>query len=115
MGSRLNALRSLRTSVILHQQDNMTLKMSHKERTAADCREPGMHTVVLDKIEQVNNNIRLLELRPRGEKPKARDLSIEATPELISNLYSTVPPRPVARCSRSRYTSSRWLHDHIYA
>ena len=52
----------------------MTSKTSHEERTAADCREPGMHTVVLEKIEQVNQHIRLLQLQPRGEKFKARDL-----------------------------------------
>ena len=48
-------------------------KMSHKERTAADRREPGMHTVVVDQVKQVNRKIRLLQLRPLGEKPKARD------------------------------------------
>ena len=52
----------------------MTSKMSHEARTAADRREPGMHTVTLEKIEQINQDIRLLQLQPRGEKPKARDL-----------------------------------------
>ena len=51
----------------------MTSKTSHEERTAADYREPGMHRVALDKIEQVNRDVRLLTLRPLDEKPKARD------------------------------------------
>ncbi|KAF6240531.1 hypothetical protein HO173_001199 [Letharia columbiana] len=75
MGSRLRALRSLSILARLPLQDitprrAMTSKTSHEERTAADRREPGLHTVVLDKIEQVNMNIRLLKLGPRGEKPK---------------------------------------------
>ena len=51
----------------------MTIKTSHEERTAADYREPGMHRVVVDKIEQNYRDIRLLKLRPVDEKPKARD------------------------------------------
>ena len=52
----------------------MTLKTGHEDRTAADHREPGLHTVLLNKIEQPHSHIRLLLLRPLGEKPKARDL-----------------------------------------
>lgn len=78
MGSRLHTLRSLRILARLPQQDitsrRAMTKMSHEERTAADRREPGMYAVVLDKIEQVNHNIRLLQLRPLDGKPKARDL-----------------------------------------
>ena len=78
MGSRLYTLRCLRISARLPQQDitprRAMTKMSHEERTAADRREPGMYTVVLDKIEQFNHDIRLLQLRPLDEKPKARDL-----------------------------------------
>lgn len=80
MGGRLRALHSLKTSGRLRQQNlvpfpsrTMTSKTSHEERTAADIREPGMHTVVLDDIEQFNQDIRLLRLRTLGEKPKARD------------------------------------------
>lgn len=79
MGSGLRSLPSLRVLARPPQQGitlrrAMTSKMSHEERTAADRREPGMQTVILDKIEQVNQNIRLLQLGPRGEKAKARDL-----------------------------------------
>ena len=75
----LRALQSLRTLQRLPLQDivsrrAMTLKTSHKERTAADYREPGMHRVVLDKIEQNHPDVRLFRLRPLGEKPKAREL-----------------------------------------
>lgn len=75
MGSRLYVLRHLRLPARLLQQEviprrGMTSKTSHEERTAADHREHGMHTVVLNKIEQVNQSIRLLQLRPSGEKPK---------------------------------------------
>lgn len=80
MDSRLCAIRHLRITARLLQQGitlrrAMTSKTSHEERTAADRREPAMHTVVLNDIEQVNQNIRLLQLRPSGEKPKARDLT----------------------------------------
>ena len=80
MASRLCGLRCLRLSATSPQQEStlrraMTSKTSHEERTAADRRESVMHTVVLEKIEQINQNIRLLRLRPRGEKPKARDLT----------------------------------------
>lgn len=79
MGSPLRALGSLRLLARLPQQDivprrTMTSKTSHEERTAADRREPDMHTVILHKIEQVNRTIRLLQLRPCGEMPKARNL-----------------------------------------
>ena len=53
---------------------SMTLKTSHEERTAAEYREPGMHKVVVDRIEQNYRDVRLLKLRPLDEKPKARDL-----------------------------------------
>ena len=35
----------------------------HEERTAAEPREHGMHKVILDNIEEVNTNIRLLKLK----------------------------------------------------
>ena len=79
MGSGLHPLQSLRTlrrpslqAITLRRA--MTLKTSHEERTAADYREPGMHRVVLDKIEQNYRDVRLLRLRPLDEKPKVRDL-----------------------------------------
>ena len=40
-----------------------TTSIPHEERTAAEPREHGMHKVILDRIEQVNTNIRLLQLR----------------------------------------------------
>ena len=80
MGNGLRALQSFGTlRRRLPFQDitsrrAMVLKTSHEERTAADYREPGMHRVVLDKIEQNYKDIRLFRLRPLDEKPKARDL-----------------------------------------
>lgn len=40
-----------------------TTSIPHEERTAAEPREHGMHKVILDRIEEVNTNIRLLKLR----------------------------------------------------
>ncbi|KAL2037394.1 hypothetical protein N7G274_009879 [Stereocaulon virgatum] len=41
--------------------------MNHEERTAAEPREHGMHSVILDTISQVTRNVRLLNLRrPSG-------------------------------------------------
>ena len=76
MGNRLPTLQALRALGRPHQQNiallrNMTSKTSHAERTAADRREPSMHTVVLDCAEHFNRTIRLIKLRPVGEKPKA--------------------------------------------
>lgn len=78
MGSSLRTLQSLR-ALRLHQQNitsrrAMASKTSHEERTAADHREPGMHSVVLHRIVQANRDIRLLTLLPVGERPKAGDL-----------------------------------------
>jgi len=44
--------------------------LTHEERTAAELRQPGLHTVVLDKIDQVNHNIRLLQLKPSTPEAK---------------------------------------------
>ena len=79
MGSGLHPLQSLRALQRLPLQGitlrrAMTLKTSHEQRTAADYREPGMHRVVIDKIEHTLRDIRLFRLRPLDEKPKARDL-----------------------------------------
>ena len=76
MGNVLRALQSLRMlrRLPLHDSRAVTFKTSHEERTAADHREPGMHRVVLDKIEQNHRDIRLFKLRPIDEKPKARVL-----------------------------------------
>ena len=40
-----------------------TISVPHEERTAAEPREHGMHKVILDRIEEINTNIRLLKLR----------------------------------------------------
>lgn len=79
MGNHLRALESLRKLRRVSLQGitlrrATTLKTSHQERTAAEYREPGMHRVVVGKIEQHYRNVRLLKLRPLDEKPKARDL-----------------------------------------
>ena len=42
---------------------SITTSVPHEERTAAEPREHGMHRVILDRIEEVNTNIRLLKLR----------------------------------------------------
>lgn len=45
---------------------------THEERTAAEQRESTIHLVGLDKIEPVNETIRLLQLRiPAGKRIKA--------------------------------------------
>ena len=40
-----------------------TSSLPHEERTAAEPREHGIHKVILDRIEEINTNIRLLKLR----------------------------------------------------
>ena len=79
MGSSLRILQSPRTLQRLHRQyitsrRSITSMTSHEERTSTEPREPGLHTFVLDKMVQVSATMRLLVLRPLGEKPKARDL-----------------------------------------
>ena len=45
---------------------------THEERTAAEQRESTVHHVKLDKIDTVNETIRLLQLRvPAGKQIKA--------------------------------------------
>ena len=53
-----------------------TISVPHEERTAAEPREHGMHKVVLDRIEEINTNIRLLKLRMhnRDEQLQASNL-----------------------------------------
>ena len=87
MGSRFHPLQPLKILQRLHRQDvtrtprrTMTSNISHMERTAADRREPDMHTVVLDKIEQINREVRCLTLRPLSKKPQARDLTPYSDP-----------------------------------
>ena len=80
MGSVVRTLQSLRPLTRLPQLGvtpgrAMTYKTSHEERTAADHREPDMHTVILNKIEHLSRYIRLLQLRPYGEMPKASNLT----------------------------------------
>lgn len=41
---------------------------SHEERTATEPREKNIHKVILQKIETVNENIRLIRLKISNEK-----------------------------------------------
>ena len=75
MGCHARALGYLRLPQLsITSRRAIASKTSHEERTAADRREPGMHTVVLSNIRQMNLNVRLLKLQPRGDTPKAREL-----------------------------------------
>jgi len=38
-------------------------KVSHEERTAADPRGPNLYSVIVHKIDQVNEKVRLIQLR----------------------------------------------------
>ena len=57
-------------------QTAMTSRATHEQRTATECRESGIHAVTLANIEQINHEIRLLQLRPdmqdHGNPIKAR-------------------------------------------
>ncbi|KAK4694762.1 hypothetical protein P7C71_g2871, partial [Lecanoromycetidae sp. Uapishka_2] len=44
--------------------------LTHEERTFAEFRQSGLHKVVLDKIDQVNHNVRLLRLKPKSPEEK---------------------------------------------
>jgi len=51
---------------------NMSGSSTHEERTAAQQRDDAVHLVKLDRIEPVNETIRLLQLRvPAGKRIKA--------------------------------------------
>lgn len=91
--------------------------LTHEERTAAELRQPGLHTVTLDKIDQVSHNIRLLRLTPSTPEAKksikARQPNARSKYLLTFDTYSIVPPRPMARRARSKHTASGWFHYHI--
>jgi hypothetical protein len=58
---------------------NMSGSSTHEERTAAQQRDDAVHLVKLDRIEPVNETIRLLQFRvPAGKRIKASlsDLSM---------------------------------------
>lgn len=51
---------------------SMSSSGTHEERTAAEQREGAIHLVKLDRIEPINETIRLLQLRvPAGKHIKA--------------------------------------------
>ena len=55
-----------------------TTYLNHEERTAAEPREHGMHSVIIDSIDQINSNVRLLRLRRAAgnHSLQARELSV---------------------------------------
>ena len=93
-----------------------TTSVPHEERTAAEPREYGMHKVILDRIEEINTNIRLLKLRMHNgdEQLQAGNLNNRMELVLTYNLCSVVPPRAMARCIRSWCSASRRLYDYLY-
>lgn len=123
MGVSLHAIVLLKSTVArAPRQANvvrraMASSTTHEERTAAQSRGPRVHAVTLDRIEQVNHNIRLLQLRPQshtGEK------SLQARPSgqiglllITSNVYSIVPPRSMVRRTLPRYSSSGRFYHHL--
>ncbi|KAF2814925.1 uncharacterized protein BDZ99DRAFT_485458 [Mytilinidion resinicola] len=50
------------------QTRSTTGYLSHEERTAAEVRDPDLHSVILDSIEPVNERIRLLKLRVKDQQ-----------------------------------------------
>ena len=106
--SRITASKVMSTS--------KTTSVPHEERTAAEPREHGMHKVILDRIEEVNPNIRLLQLRMHegDEQLQACNLNNHMKLVLTSNLCSVVPPRAMARCIRSWCSAGRRLYDYLY-
>ena len=51
---------------------SMSSSNTHEERTAAEQRDNSVHLVTLDKIERVNETVRLLQLKiPAGKQIKA--------------------------------------------
>lgn len=87
----------------------------HSERTAAEKREAELHHVIISKIDQVNDNIRLLRLQVSPSKQVKAWLTILAqhSRTLICAPCSTVPTRPMAGCLSPGHPPSRWLHHHI--
>ena len=93
-----------------------TTSVPHEERTAAEPREHGMHKFILDRIEEVNTNIRLLKLRMQNGDDQLQACNLKNRMELVLtyNLCSVVPPRAMARCIRSWHSAGRRLYDYLY-
>ena len=93
-----------------------TTSVPHEERTAAEPREHGMHKVILDRIEEVNTNIRLLRLRMHSgdEQLQACNLNNRMELMLTYKVCSVVPPRAMARCIRPWCSARRRLYHHLY-
>lgn len=53
-------------------------KLSHKERTAADRRQPDLHRVIIHKIDQVNAEVRLIQLRNVKSQDLIKARTLEA-------------------------------------
>lgn len=105
-------------SVIVRKVMGSTSKtyMNHEERTAAEPREHGMHSVILDTVFQISRTVRLLNLRrpSGGAQIEARNSTSSPKSPLTSNIYSVVPSRPMARRTHPTCSSSRRLHNHVY-
>ncbi len=93
-----------------------TTSVPHEERTAAEPREHGMHKVILDRIKEVNTNIRLLRLKMHhgDEQLQACNLNDHMKFVLTSNLCSVVPAGAMARCICSWYSAGWRLYDYLY-
>lgn len=100
--------------------------LSHVERTAAEPRDNALHRVTLSKIEQINDSIRLLRLRPVErepvikflpgqwldvhvpEIPKAGGFTITSTPSLLGP-SSTEPYLELAIQRSPDNPAAAWL------
>ena len=93
-----------------------TASVPHEERTAAEPREHGTHKVILDRIEEINTNTRLLKLRMHNGDEQLQACSPNNRMELVLtyNLCSVVPARAMARCIPSWHSSGRRLYDYLY-
>ncbi len=67
-----------------------TASVPHEERTAAEPREHGMHKVILDKIEEINTNIRLLKLRMLNGDEQLQACSLNNRNGFGANITSVV-------------------------
>ena len=74
-------------------------KPSHLERTSADPREPIIHSVVVQRIQQANDNVRLITLHKTyaGQSIKAR--TPLSPPQVSVSFELTSAPK---QCSSSQ-------------
>ena len=94
-------------------------RLSHEERTAAEHREANLYAVRLAKIDQVNPNVRLLQLEPYVSKDREFIKARKSIPQRIVQLRAdhshAVFPWAMARCTYSWHASSRRLYLDFYA